>query len=109
MMSKTETMPAMIAWRIDPMPLTIAIKQAPIDWKTARICLNERFLLVSFFWFLEIFIFREKEMVVKLSMIKVLICSLEAMRRSFSLWKCILLLNEKEERENGDGGRRTYA
>lgn len=60
MMSKTETMPAMMAWRIEPMPLTMAIKQAPIDWKTARICCARDF--ISVFFSLS-FLFSREEMV----------------------------------------------
>ena len=37
-MSKRETMPAMMACRTEPMPLTIAIRQAPMVWKTDLIC-----------------------------------------------------------------------
>lgn len=38
MMLKIDTMPAMIAWQTDPMPLTMAIRHAPMVWKTDLIC-----------------------------------------------------------------------
>jgi hypothetical protein len=33
MISKRETMPAMMAWRTAPIPLIMAMRQAPIVWK----------------------------------------------------------------------------
>ena len=38
MMSKTVTMPLMMAMRIAPMPLTTAMMQRPMAWKTDSIC-----------------------------------------------------------------------
>lgn len=34
MISNTETMPLMIARKMEPMALTMAMRQAPMDWKT---------------------------------------------------------------------------
>ena len=39
-MSKRLTMPAMMAWQMEPMPLTMAIRQAPMVWKTDLIYLG---------------------------------------------------------------------
>ena len=38
MMLKTDMMPLRIAFRMLPMPLTTAMMQAPIVWKTDLIC-----------------------------------------------------------------------
>ena len=37
---KTETKAPMMACKMLPMPLTMAIRQAPMDWKMLRICLE---------------------------------------------------------------------
>ena len=37
-MSKRETMPEMMAWKMAPMALTMAMRQAPIDWQMAVNC-----------------------------------------------------------------------
>ena len=45
MMSNRDTMPAMMAWRTEPMPLTMAIRQAPMVWKMDLICGEEKELV----------------------------------------------------------------
>ena len=49
-MLKTETMPAMMAWRTEPMPLTIAMRQAPMVWKTDLIWRGGRLVRILENW-----------------------------------------------------------